>query len=320
MEKRVLLTENIEKDGIEYLEKMGYEVKVARGTSEDILVEEVRDCDAMLVRMANITAKVIQAGCKLKVISKFGVGVDNIDVEEATKQGIQVTNSAESNNNTVAEYTIGLILALSKKFFLYDHELRKGNFGIRNSLGIDLKEKVIGIIGAGSIGKLVAKKAVLGFGMKVIELKRHKDFEPEDGIKYTYDIEYLLKNSDFVSLHVPLTEETSKLIGEKEISIMKPEAFLINTARGGVVDNEALVNALLNNKIAGAAVDVYEGEIPSKDNPLFKLDNVIVTPHTAAHTIEGMQRMSVHPAIGIHEVLSGKKPSWPVNNVEEMKK
>lgn len=314
MNYKVLITEDIDREGKDYLKRFGYEVKMADDISEETLIKEVKDCDAILVRMAPITARVIAAGIKLKVISKFGVGVDNIDVKEATNRGIRITNSPESNTNTVAEYTMGLIISLAKKFFLYDRELRNGNFNIRERLGMDLSGKVLGIIGAGNIGKLVATKASNGFGMKIIEFRRHINRLNESaGIESTDSLEYVLKNSDFISLHVPLTESTRNLIGEREFSIMKPGAFLINTARGEVVNNNALVDALLNNKIGGAAIDVYEGEIPSKDNPIFKLENVIVTPHAAAHTEEAMRRMSLHPAIGIHEVLSNKDVSWPVN-------
>jgi D-3-phosphoglycerate dehydrogenase len=314
MSYKVLITEDIDKEGKDYLKKFGYEIKIAENIREETLIKEVKDCDAILVRMALITAKIMEAGIKLKVISKFGVGVDNIDVKEATKRGIRVTNSPESNKNTVAEYTMGLIISLAKKLFLYDRELRKGNFNIRENLSMDLEGKVLGVIGAGSIGKLVATKASKGFGMKVIEFKRNiNELEESEYIEITDNLEYVLKHSDFISLHVPLTEYTKNLIGEREFSLMRPEAFLINTARGEVVNNNALVEALLNNKIAGAAIDVYEGEVPSEDNPIFKLENVIVTPHTAAHTEEAMKRMSLHPAIGIQEVLSGKDVSWPVN-------
>lgn len=313
MSYKILITENIDKEGLEYLKGFQYEIKISKDTSEDVLAEEVKDCDAILVRMANITEKVIRSGTKLKVISKFGVGVDNIDVKVAQELGIQVTNSPESNKNTVAEYTMGLIIALAKKFFVYDRELRKGNFEIRKTFGMDLNGKTLGIIGVGSIGKLVALKASKGFGMKVIGFKRHFDSKYLGDIELADNLDYVLKNSDFVSLHVPFTKSTKNIIGKRELSLMKCEAFLINTARGGVVDKDALFYALSNKIIAGAAIDVFQGEIPSKDNPLFQLENVIVTPHTAAHTVEAMKRMSLHPAIGIHEVLDGKKPSWPVN-------
>jgi D-3-phosphoglycerate dehydrogenase len=309
---KVLITEDIDGEGKEYLEKNGYKIKMASGVSEDILAKEVEDCDAILVRMACITKRIMRAGTKLKVISKFGVGMDNIDVREALELGIQLTNSPESNKNTVAEYTMGLVMALAKKIFVYDRELRKGNFDIRNDFGVDIQGKVLGIVGMGAIGQLVASKAINGFQMKVIGLKRHTSSGTIENIELTDDFDYLLENSDFVSLHVPLTAETKKLIGRRELSLMKSSAFLINTARGEVVDSEALADVLAKRRIAGAAVDVFEGEVPSKDNSLFKLDNVIVTPHTAAHTAEALKRMSLHPAIGIHEVLSGKKPSWPV--------
>jgi len=313
MNYKVLITENIYEEGKVYLRNQGYELKMASDISENVLAEEVKDCDAILVRMANITEKIMKSGTKLKVISKFGVGVDNIDVKTASSLGIKVTNSPESNKNSVAEYTMGLIVALAKKLFIYDRELRDGNFQIRKSFGMDLEGKVLGIIGLGSIGKLVASKASKGFGMKVIGLKRNAGSRQIDNIEVTQDLDYVLKNSDFVSLHIPLTGKTKGMIGKRELSLMKSEAFLINTARGEVVDEDALFEALLKNKIAGAAIDVFKGEVPSKDNPLFKLENVIVTPHTAAHTEEAGIRMSVQPAIGIHEVLSGREPSWPVN-------
>ena len=315
MSYKILITESIEEEGVEYLKKFGYEIKMPRDTSEDVLIEKVKDCDAILVRMANITEKVIRAGKKLKVISRFGVGVNNVDIKTASELSIQITNAPESNKNTVAEYTMGLIIALAKKFFLYDRGLRKGNFKVRDILGIDLEGKVLGIVGLGSIGKLLALKASKGFGMKVIGFKRHIDEESKslDYVELTDSLDYVLENSDFVSLNVPLTKATTKIIGKRELSFMKKDAFLINTARGEVVDNDALCNALLNKQIAGTATDVFDGEIPSKDNPIFKMENVIVTPHSAAHTIEAMKRMSVHAAIGIHEVLSGNKPSWPVN-------
>lgn len=314
MRYKVLITEDIDRTAKEYLKKLGYDVKVASGTSENILVREVSDCDGMIVRMARINKKVMRAGRKLKVISKFGVGMDNIDVDEATKLGIKLTNSPESNRNSVAEYTIGLVIALAKKYFTYDSEIRSGNFQIRTSLGMDVAGKTLGIIGMGNIGKLVSKKAVYGLEMNVIAYKKHKyTGENLEGVEFTDNLDYVLENSDFISLHVPLTKSTRGLIGKREFDIMKKTSFLINTARGGVVDTTALVCALKNGTIAGAAVDVFEGEIPSRDNPLLKLCNVIVTPHTAAHTVEAFERMSMHPAIGVHEVLSGAKPSWPFN-------
>lgn len=312
MNYKILITESIDPEATEYLKSFGYELKLAPDISETTLIKEVADCDAILVRMGVITENIMKAGKNLKVISKFGVGVDNIDLKAAAKLGIVVTNSAESNKNTVAEFTIGLILALSKNFFLYDSELRKGNFEVRSTLGLDVQGKVLGIVGTGSIGRLVIEKAVKGLGMKVIAYQRHEHLKPAADIECTNDLDYLLKNSDFVSLHVPLTASTKNMISKRELSLMKPKAFLINTARGEVIDNAALYTALSEKKIAGAAIDVFDGEVPAKDDPIFKLSNVIVTPHAAAHTVESFKRMSLHSAQGVHEVLSGKTPSWPV--------
>lgn len=318
MSYKVLLTEQIDALGKDFLKGNGYEIKILPDILEETVIKEVADCDALITRNAHITEKVIKAGKKLKVIAMHGVGVDIIDVDAATKYGVQVVNAPESNMNSVAEFTIGLIISLGKLYPLYSKELRKGNFQIRKTLGMDLQGKTLGIIGMGNIGSIVAKKAFLGLDMKVIGYKRHiGNTNPMEGIELTEDMEYVLKNSDFVSLHVPLTQSTRKLLGKKELSLMKQNAFLINTARGEVVDNAVLADFLANKRIAGAAIDVFEGEIPSKDNPFLNLDNVIVTPHAAAFTVEAVKRMALHSAMGVHEVLSGKKPTWPVNTIED---
>lgn len=318
MSYKVLLTEDINKAGKDFLIEQGYEIKICSDIKEETLIREVEGCDAILTRNGHITEKVMRAGKKLKVVSMHGVGVDVIDVEAATRLGIQVTNSPESNKNSVAEYTIGLLLSLSKIYRIYDKELRKGNFQIRQTFGMDLEGKVLGIIGMGNIGNLVAQKASQGFGMKVIGYKRNiKNVTAMENVELTEDMDYVLKNSDFVSLHIPLTDKTKKLIGKREIGLMKDGSFLINTARGEVVDTEALVEALTGNKLAGAAIDVFEGEVPSKDNPLLKLENVIVTPHTAAFTNETLKRMALHSTLGIHEVLMGEAPTWPVNTIKD---
>lgn len=318
MSYKVLITEDINIKGKEYLKSRGYKIKMASDISESTIIREIQDCDAVITRNARITENIIKSAKKLKVISMHGVGVDIIDVNAATKYGVQVTNAPNSNKNSVAEYTIGLIISLAKNLFLYDRELRKGNFQIRQTLGMDLEDKTLGIIGMGNIGSIVAQKASRGLGMKIIGFRRHiKDIFPMDNIRLTSNLDYLLENSDFVSLHVPLTNSTKEMIGQRELDLMKPNAFLINTARGEVVDNHALVYALKNKKIAGAAIDVFKGEVPAKDNPLFSLDNVIVSPHTAAFTNEAVARMAIHSAIGVDEVLSGKEPTWPINSIKD---
>jgi D-3-phosphoglycerate dehydrogenase len=285
------------------------------GISVEELKRDVKDCDAILARTANFSAEVIEAGEKLKVISRYGVGVNNIDVKKATELGIYVTNAPESNANTVAEHTIGLIIASARFYIKCNRELRNGNFEIRNRLlGFDLEGKTLGLIGLGKIGAKVAKKASDGFDMKIIGYDPYIETEklpPQVSRLVGWD--ELFREADFISLHVPSTSKTNKLVGAKEFALMKPSAFLINTARGDVVDEEALIEALRSNRIAGAGLDVYQQEPPSKNSPLFLLDNVMLSPHNAALTKECTIRMALHAARGIVEVLSGVEPTWPVN-------
>lgn len=317
MKYKVLIPEPIAEAGKQYLIDKGYEVKIGSGNTRDILMEEVKDCHAILARTAIFSKEILAAATELKVIGRHGVGVDNIDVEAATRLGIQVTNAAESNGNSVAEHTLGFIIAIARNFVRHDRELRGGNFAIRNQVvGTDLEGKVLGIIGTGRIGQMIAKKAVNGLDMKAIGFDPYADKSSITGIEMLDTMEEVLRKSDFVSLHLPATNETINLIGVKELGMMKPSAYLINAARGGVVNEDDLVSALSERKIAGAALDVFESEPPDYSHPIFKSDNVIVTPHSAALTWECMDRMATHAAQGIHEVLSGKAPTWPVNKPE----
>lgn len=316
MAYKIYIPQNIEEEGKKYLSDKGYIIKMGSEITEDIMVKEVKDCDAILVRSAQLTERILKAGHKLKVIGKYGVGVDNIDIKAATELRIQVTNGPFSNCNTVAEHTIGIMIALARNLLKCDSELRKGNFAIRNISGIDLEGKTLGILGYGKIGKQVAKKAILGFDMKVIAYVRHiNQNEALSQVEQTKDMEYILRNSDFISVHLPYTESTKKIIGEKEFDMMKPTAYFLNVARGEVVDEIAMIRALKLGKIAGAGIDVFEGEIPKRDSPLLYMKNVILTPHNAALTTESTTRMVLQAAMGIYEVLSGKQPSFPVNKI-----
>ncbi len=316
MSQKVLIPEAIHSRGLAFLLDNGYEVKQGTGIKEDVVAREVEGCDAILTRNAVISERVMRASDQLRVVAMHGVGVDLIDVQAATKLGIQVVNAKDSNKLAVAEFTIGLIIALSRNVLLYDKELRAGNWKIRQTLGMDLEGRTLGIIGMGAIGSLVAQKAVFGLGMKVIAHKRSlAGLTPMAGILYTQDMDEVIGNADFLSLHVPSTPETKALIGQRELSLMKPDAFLINTARGDVVDNKALYEALHSQKIAGAALDVFPGEVINRNDPLLTLNNVILTPHAAAFTEQSVARMSLYAAAGIHEVLSGKVPTRPVNTL-----
>ena len=316
MKHRVLIPEPVAQVGEQYLREKGYEIKQGAGITTEILKEEVIGCHAILARTARFPKEVLEAGKDLKVIARHGVGVDNIDVDAATRLGIQVTNAPESNTNSVAEHTIGLIIAIAKNLVQSDRELRGGNFGFRNQFeGIELEGKVLGIIGVGRIGRLVAAKAVAGLGMKAIGFDPYVNAGQISGIEMLEAIEDVLKAADIVTLHAPATDETVGLIEKRELEMMKPTSYLINAARGGLVNESDLARALAGGVIAGAALDVFAEEPPDALDSLFQAQNVIVSPHSAALTREAKERMALHAAQGIHEVLSGKQPTWPVNRL-----
>jgi D-3-phosphoglycerate dehydrogenase len=315
MSYRVLIPQDVSEVGKRYLREKGYEIKMGSGTDIETLKDEVRDCHAILARIASYPAEVLKAGRNLKVIGRHGVGVDNIDVEAATELGIYVTNAPESNAGSVAEHTLGLIIAVARHFVSCDAALRAGDFEIRDRVvGNDLEGKVLGLIGVGMIGRLVARKAEAGLGMKVIGYDPFVDPHSVPEVEFVGSIEEVLGAADFVSLHLPRNEKTTGLIDEDKLSQMKPGAYLLNVARGGIVNEGDLFEVLKEKRIAGAALDVFAEEPPSPSNPLFTLDNVTVTPHNAALTRECMDRMALHAAQGIHEVLFGGIPTWPVNN------
>jgi len=314
MAYKILIPQDVSEAGKRYLRDRGYEIKMGSGISVQTLQDEVGDCHGILARTARYPAEVLRAGTHLKVIGRHGVGVDNIDVEAATELGIYVTNAPESNAGSVAEHTIGLIIAAARHFVQCDAALRYGNFEIRNQLvGNDIEGKVLGLIGVGRVGRLVARKAARGLSMKVIGYDPFIDPALVPEVEFTESIEDVLENADFVSLHLPVSDTTMGLIDKIRLLKMKPSAYLINVARGGIVRENDLVEILSEKRIAGAALDVFAEEPPSPSNPLLKLDNVTVTPHNAALTRECMDRMAVHAAQGIDEVLAGRTPTWPVN-------
>ena len=316
MAYRVLIPQDVAQPGKDYLRERGYEIKMGSGITPEAIAADVLDCDAILARTAPYTAKVIDAGNKLKVISRHGVGYDNIDVARATELGIWVTFAPESNANTVAEHTIGCILTLARKFFQLDRETRAGNWGVRDVLlGSDLAGKILGIVGLGKIGRRVAQKASRGLDMKVVGYDPF--LKPEQMTEFATPVtsmDDVFSGADFVTVHIPGGASTRGIISKKLFALMKKTAFFINASRGDVVVEADLIEALRNGSIAGAAIDVYEKEPPQKDNPLMSMSNVLLTPHNASQTRECMIRMALHAAQGIDEVLSGKRPTWPVND------
>lgn len=317
MEYKILITEAIDKKGIEYLKEQGYELKMGTGISEEIILKEASDCDGILTRNGNITEKVLSSCKKLKVVSMHGVGVDCIDVEAATKFGIQVTNAAESNQSSVAEYAIGLILMLAKRSIHYNNGFKSGDLGVRKVYGSDVGGKTLGIIGMGNIGTQVAQIATFGLNMNVIGYNRKiQGKKLMDYALLTSDMEEVISKADFLSLHLPSSASTRHIIGAKELSLLKPEAYLINTGRGEIIDEQALIEVLKEHKIAGAALDVFEGNLPKPENPLLHMEHVIVTPHTAAFTTEALERMAYQAALGVSEVLEKRPISYPVNKIK----
>lgn len=316
--KKVLVTEPINEKGIDLLKEHGFEVIHGTGIEKETLIQEGRDCAGILTRNAHLTGEVMDACPDLKVISMHGVGVDCIDVAAATKRGIQVTNAAQSNQSAVAEYTIGLILMLAKGSIDYNNEFKVGNMEVRKRLGENVSGKTLGIIGMGNIGTQVARMAHYGLNMNIIGYNRHiKSDKKTEFAVLTNDMKKVISEADFLSLHLPGSAESRHMIGAGQLSWMKKTAYLINTGRGEVIDEQALITLLQEKKIKGAALDVFEGNLPKRDNPLLSMDNVIVTPHTAAFTIEALERMAYQAALGIVEVLEKKPVSYPVNKFHD---
>lgn len=281
--------------------------------NEEAFNEHIKDAEAILLSTAyKMTREVIDNAKNLKVISRTGAGVDNVDVEAASEKGILVLNTPTANSISVAEHTITLILAITKQIIMYDSNLRDGNFKIRRSGKTrDIDGKTLGLIGCGRIGQFVANKCKAAFGMEVIGYDPYIKELP--GILIYEDIEEVFKRADYISLHLPLTSETKNLVGERLLGLMKPTSYLVNTARGGIVDEYALAEKLKNEEIAGAALDVFETEPPGMDNPLLQLKNVILTPHSAALSKECYDRVAYEATLGIADYLKGNTPKFIVN-------
>ncbi|MBC7119343.1 MAG: phosphoglycerate dehydrogenase, partial [Methanobacteriaceae archaeon] len=309
---RVLVADSINEKGIAELEKVA-EVVVDTDITPEELLDVIKDFDAIIVRSrTKVTREVIEAAPRLKIIARAGVGVDNIDVKAATEKGIMVINAPESTSVTVAEHTMGLMLALARKIHLADKSVKEGRWDKSRFMGIELNNKTLGVIGMGRIGSQVVTRAK-SFGMNVLVHDPYISREAADkmGVEIV-ELETLLKRSDIISIHVPLTQETRHLISDHELDMMKDTAFIINCARGGIVDEKALYNALSEGRIGGAALDVFEEE-PPKDSPLLRLDNVVLTPHIGASTVEAQRDAAIIVANEIRKVFEGGTPQNVLN-------
>jgi len=298
---------------LKMLTEKDYKIKrnnTGRPYKKEEMLKLIRDVDGIIIGIDELSAEIIEEANALKVISKYGIGLDNIDIDTATNKKIIVTSTPTANVDAVADLAFGLILSLARRIPEADKKTKSGKWG--KITGKSVWEKTIGIIGLGKIGKQVVKRA-RGFEMNILafDIVKDKKFAQKYGIKYV-NLEKLLRKSDYISIHIPLNDTTQNMISYEELEKMKKDAFLINTSRGGIVDEEALYNALRNNKLRGAALDAYKNE-PLKESPLKELDNVIMTPHIGAYTEEAIDNMGIQAAQNLIDFLEGREPQNRVN-------
>jgi glyoxylate reductase len=284
---------------------------------KDEILEGVKDSEALVCLLTDTIDKdIIDAGSNLKIISNYAVGYNNIDFTYATEKGIIVTNTPGVLSETTADLAFSLLVSAARRIPEGDKFMREGRFAgwaPELMLGTDINGKTLGIIGLGRIGKLVAKRA-LGFDMKVLykSANRNPDAEKELGIQYA-EVDDILKEADFVSLHVPLIPATKGLIGERELALMKPSAYLINTSRGEVVDEPALIQTLREKRLRGAALDVFWGEPTNINSELYELDNVVLAPHMGSASLETRSKMAKMAATSVIDTIEGRNPQNIVN-------
>lgn len=320
---KIYITRKIPNKGIELLKEKGYEVDVSDKdgvlTKEELIEAlKAKEYDAVLPLLTDkIDEEIFDAVPAAKIFANYAVGYGNIDTVEAKKRGITVTNTPGVLTDSVAEHTFAMILGVTARITEGDRYTRAGKYkgwAPELLLGMDIKGKTLGIIGAGRIGSQVAHIATGGFRMRAIyfDIKRNEEFEKETGAEFRESVEEVLKEADVVALHVPLLDSTRHLIDKERLQIMKSSAYLINSSRGPVIDEKALVEALREKQIAGAALDVFENE-PELSPGLSELENVVITPHIASATEETRQKMSEMAAQNIVLFLEGGTPPNKVN-------
>ncbi|MHB9144545.1 MAG: hydroxyacid dehydrogenase [Symbiobacteriia bacterium] len=315
MKHKVLIVEPIHESGMAVFDDR-FDVRVASDPSAKTVTREIAGVAGVIVRNSPFPREIIEAADSLRVISRHGVGLDHVDVAAATERGIYVLITSDANAVSVAEHTIVAMGALAKRVLPLDRATRQGGWEARNeNQAVDLDGKVLGLVGLGRIGSLVARKAIGAFDMKVIGYARHLSAAAARamGVTLVGSVDEVFRQADVLSLGTPLTPETRGLVNAERLALMKPSAFLINFARGPVVDEDALYDALVRGVIAGAALDVFQAEPPRPDHPLYKLDNVLLSPHSAALTQECVVRMATGAAQGVVDVLTGQPPRWLAN-------
>lgn len=318
MSYKILIPQPILPEGYDLLRRWGYEVVDGRGPGEEDILADAADCDAMIVRTAKITTRILDSAPNLRIIARHGAGYDGVDLEAARRNGVLVATAGGANAISVAELTIFYMLYCSRRFKAVMARCREDYVYAKMKIPKnELHGKTLGLIGTGHIGRLVAEKAAFGFGMQVQAYDPFARDVPSY-IRMLDDRDEVFRSSDYVSLHVPATRDTIHSVGDREFGLMKPTAYLINTARGSIVDESALIRALEGKKIAGAGLDVLEKEPFDPDCPLLDMENVLVAPHIGGSTREASARASVACAQAIHDFFSGKTPEFVVPELRDL--
>ena len=305
---KVLVSDALSQEGLKvFNNSKELTVDVKTDLKPEALKEIIKDYDALVVRSATkVTKEIIQAAAKLKVIGRAGVGLDNVDLEAATAKGIIVMNTPAGNTISTAEHTFSMILTLSRNIAQANASMKKGEWKRSKFMGVELYNKVLGIVGFGRIGSEVAKRA-LSFGMKVLAYDPFLSAQVAEDIGVEVaELNKVLQEADYITVHTPLTDETRHMISDKEFGLMKKNVRIVNCARGGIIDEVALVKAVKEGKVAGAAMDVFENEPLTADNELLKLDNIITTPHLGASTEEAQINVAIEVAEIVRDALLGR--------------
>jgi len=323
---KILVSDPLSQEGLDLLEEHA-QVDVITEHDEEELTRIIGEYDALFVRSGTqVNSTLIEKGEKLKVIGRAGVGVDNIDVDKATEMGIMVLNAPEGNTVSTAEHAIAVMVSLARRIPNAHQSMQAGKWDRKQYVGVEMNQKTLGLFGIGRIGSEVARRT-RAMGMKLMAYDPH--ISPEKAKKMEVELvgkEELLERADFITLHMPLTNSTYHFIGEKELQLVKPGVRIINCARGGLIDEDALVEALKSGRVAGAALDVFENEPLNEDSPLRKLDNVVLTPHLAASTQEAQINVAVQVAEQGIKALRGEPvvsavnvPHLPLDELDQMK-
>ncbi len=305
---KILVSDPLSEEGLKILKEVKeFQVDVKTDLKPEELKNIIKNYEGLLVRSATkVNKEIIQAAEKLKVIGRAGVGLDNVDLDAATQKGIIVMNTPGGNTISTAEHTLSMILALSRNIPQASASTKKGEWKRSKFMGVELYAKVLGIVGFGRIGKEVAKRA-LSFGMRVLAYDPFLSREIAEGLGIeVVELKELFRESDYITVHTPLTDETKHMISTEAFALMKKGVRVINCARGGIIDEEALAIAVKQGKVSGAAMDVFEKEPVSADAELLKLDNVIVTPHLGASTEEAQVNVAIEVAEIVRDALLGR--------------